>query len=115
MSTLRHSDAVTPERAVIVAYSLLYVAALGMVLSSQHARFWESPAAAIVLVLFAGLLVALLCRRGWAWGILMVVEAAGLIVVVSSKPSLIWITWNGGRLLLLVSPPMRRYIKKGTT
>jgi hypothetical protein len=110
VSTLRRGEAITAQRAVIATYCVLYVAALGVALSGQRARFWE--VAAVVMVIFGGLLIALLRRRRWAWGTLVVVEAGGLIVAIGSKPSPVWIAWSGGRLLLLTSPQMRRYVKR---
>lgn len=112
MSTLRRGEAFTAQEALITVYCVLYVAALGLALSRQGARFWESPVAVVVLVVFGGLLVALLRRQQWAWGTLVVVEAGGLLIAVAGKSSGVWIVWTGGRLLLLVSPQMRRYVKR---
>lgn len=112
MSTLRRGEAVTAQRAVVAVYCVLYVAALGLALGGQGARFWGSPVPAVVLVVFGGLLVALLRRQRWAWGTLVVLEIGGLIVAIAGKSSPVWIVWTGGRLLLLVSPQMRRYVKR---
>lgn len=112
MSTLRRGDAIAAQRAVIAVYCVLYVVALGLSLSSEGARFWGSPVAVVVLVIFGGLLVALLRRQRWAWGTLVVAEASGLIVAIAGKLGGMWIAWNGGRLLLLVSPQIRHYVKR---
>jgi hypothetical protein len=98
-------------RLVVGAYVGLVLGAVS--LNAAHSWFWErehdeAPVAAACLIV---LLVALVCRRRWAWIILALFDAGAAISIPFTKGSLLGDAWALVSLALIVSPPMRAYVR----
>jgi hypothetical protein len=91
------------------------LAAVPFVLAATHAWFWqdEHSTAPVAGVVVAGLLVALVLRQRWAWRLLVVFEAAILVSFAFDFTAVSALLLNLASLALLVSPPMRRHVRRG--
>jgi hypothetical protein len=102
------------EGATLIVGAYLLLAVAPFVFAATHSWFWSHQhyRAPVSAALFAILLIALLLRQRWAWFMLVVFN--GFVVV-----SYLW-NWteapafviDGASFALLVSPPMRRYVRK---
>jgi hypothetical protein len=98
----------------LVVASYVVLAAAPFVLAATHAWFWEHDhsTAPVAGVLVAVLLVALVLRQRWAWWLQVVFEAAILISFAFDFTAVSALLWNLASLALLVSPPMRRNVRR---
>ena len=99
----------------VVVGSYVVVAAAPFVLAATHAWFWkhEHSTAPVAAGVVAVLLVALVLRQRWAWWLLVAFEAAVLISFAFDFTTAPALLLSLARVALLVSPQMRRYVRRG--
>ena len=105
----------TVQRFVVVTF--LVAAATPIVLAATHHAFWQrahSQAPVVSLVFFA-VLVALAYRRRWAWFLLVLFEAVILASFAVDFASVIDFACALVSFALLISPPMRRFVRTRST
>jgi hypothetical protein len=113
---LRPSFAPDATTAVLAAYVAL--AATPFVAARSHRWFWEGShrTAPVATGVFIALLVALVFRRRWAWILLVLFEVAVAVSFavdfVRGDLAWIWFALNLASLALLLSAPMRRYVRR---
>lgn len=66
--------------------------------------------AVFLVAVWGGLLLAVLSRRRWAWIVLAVLLASSLITWAWKSGSTEGLIYSIPALVLLLSPPMRRYV-----
>ena len=98
---------------VVTSYAVL--ALLPFVLAATHAWFWEGEhsTAPVASGIAIAVLVALLFRKAWAWRLLVLVQAVALISFVFDFTSVLALALNLASFALLLSPQMRRFIRRG--
>jgi hypothetical protein len=109
----RHQRAEMAQWLVVELYVLLAVAPL--VIAAAFPSFWDHSRNPFVAALIVILQVGNILRRSGSWFLLVLVDA---LMVISYT----W-DWVGGvtfalnllTLVLLFSPPMRRYVRLGET
>jgi hypothetical protein len=95
-------------RLVVGAYVALFVGPL--VVSMTRHDFWSSAFPSIVVVIAAGLLVALVARRTWAWRLLVFFDGLALLVTIVDFAGVGWVLLAAANVALLLSPQMRGWV-----
>jgi hypothetical protein len=97
---------------VVAAYVSL--AAAPFVFAATHASFWkhEHSAAPVASAVVAALLIALVLRQRWAWLVLVVIQVLVLLSFAFDFAGAFAFLLNLASMALLVSPPMRRYVRR---
>jgi hypothetical protein len=120
MSVPRRFRAEVSGRAVAVLFALVVLGTV--IFDAARASFWQrrhdmAPVAALLLLLLA---VALLRRHRWAWWIFLLVGFAGVPSWVAyhilrhlTLGSMIGLIVGLLELVLLLSSPMRQYVRVG--
>jgi hypothetical protein len=108
------------DRRVAIVFALSVVA--GVIFDATQSAFWQrshdmAPVGAVLLLLVAA---AILRRHRWAWWFFLIVTVSGLpswvihhIVRHPSLASALALTVSLVVLALLLSTPMRRYVRVG--
>lgn len=95
---------------VLTAYIGLGGVSLGIIALKAKASAWEHGGAVALLVPI-GIWIGLIMRRRWAWLVSSAFAIATTIVELATRgPSVTWLAYGVVPLILLISPPMRRYI-----
>jgi integral membrane sensor domain MASE1 len=83
-------------------------------LAATHAWFWkhEHSTAPVAAAVVAALLVALLLRHRWAWLALVLFQGVVLISFAFDFTTAPAFVLNAASFALLVSPPIRRYVRR---
>jgi hypothetical protein len=104
------------ERVTVLAYVLLDAVAFVIGVAShslpyKHATLAASIAAVSIGALInAGVLVALVLRRRWAWFASILIVGGGVIAFARGSDGVLGILGTIVASALLASPPMRRYV-----
>ena len=98
----------------LVVASYVVLAAAPFALAAAHASFWQhqhstAPVAAVVVT---ALLIALVLRQRWAWWVLVAFGAVVLVSFAFDFTTLPALLLNLASFALLVSPQMRRYVRR---
>jgi hypothetical protein len=107
LAALRRSKDWT-TRLVVAAYVVLAVEPF------VHAWFWthkHGDKLPIATVLYAVLILGLVLRRRWAWFVLVAFDGFALLSYAWEWSGPVSLVWNLVAVALLVSPPMRRYVR----
>jgi hypothetical protein len=111
-----HFDPPIGDRVIrITVAGYLVLAATPFVYAATHARFYHHLREPSAALLYGGLLVALIRRRRWAWFILALFSAIVVISSVWELDSVPFLITNLLGLLLLLSPPIRYYVRPPVT
>lgn len=100
--------------ALLVVWTFVVLTMSPFILAATHTWFWghehnRAPGAALLI---ASLLIALLLRRRWAWMILIAFNGVVVISYLWEWSSLPAFIMEIVCLALLVSPPMRYYVRR---
>jgi hypothetical protein len=102
------------QQLVVAAYVVL--AATPLALAATDHRFWERAhsIAPVASVIFLVVLAALATGRRSAWFLLLVFEGFVLMSFAWNFTSIVSLVLVLLSFLLLISPPMRSHVRKGT-
>lgn len=106
----RHDDRGT----TLIVGTYLVLAIVPFVLAATHSWFWHRQHyhAPVAVAVFAILLCALLLRQRWAWFVLVFFNGFVVLSYAWSWTGAPAFIIDGASLSLLLSPPMRCYVRK---
>jgi hypothetical protein len=94
----------------VAVETYLVLTAAPFIVVATTAAYWRHAEPATVTVLVAVVLISLVRRHRWAWVVLVVLE--GVVLISSLRPTkAFWFIADLASFALLVSPPMRRYVR----
>ena len=112
MEAVRQRRAELPERAVLATYLVLALAPF--LFAATHSSFWSQHSRApLVTALELALLLGLALHRRGAWAVLVFFDALVVISYSWEWAGVLGFVLNLGALAILLSPPMRRYVRLG--
>jgi hypothetical protein len=100
--------------AALSAYVVIDVLGIVAAVAATSSKAWERGGG-IALVVTAIPLIGLLMARRWAWIMCVVFTALSIVLTLAhGDPRPSWVVLEVLPLALLLSPPIRRYVRSGS-